>query len=416
MNTSMHQISQRAGVYEHQVTGYRAFRPNPLPPTPPLSIDDEMQTLLSDADRALGRLDGATEALPNPDLFVTMYVRKEALLSSQIEGTQTSLSEVLELEARLLDSRYPVEATDVVNYIRALNHGLERLSSLPLSLRLIREIHECLMEDTRGHDLQPGQFRTTQNWIGHAGCNLKTARFVPPSPEDMRNALHQLETFLYDPAPIPLLLRIGLAHAQFETIHPFLDGNGRVGRLLITFLLCSQQALTRPLLYLSYFFKQNRTEYYDRLQAVRDRGDWEAWIKFFLRGVTLVANEAATVSRQIVALREVDRNRIVESCGRAAGDALKLHEALFQRPIVTVASTQEIIGREFPAANRLVRQLEGIGLLREITGRVRGRAYRYEAYFRLFNDEEIEAETIAPPEATGAAFDMETKTGGGGES
>ena len=412
----MHQISQRAGVYEHQVTGYRAFRPNPLPPTPPLNIDDEMQTLLSDADRALGRLDGATEALPNPDLFVTMYVRKEALLSSQIEGTQTSLSEVLELEARLLDSRHPVEATDVVNYIRALNHGLERLSSLPLSLRLIREIHECLMEDTRGHDLHPGQFRTTQNWIGHAGCNLKTARFVPPSPEDMRNALHELESFLHDPAPIPLLLRIGLAHAQFETIHPFLDGNGRVGRLLITFLLCSQQALTRPLLYLSYFFKQNRTEYYDRLQAVRDNGDWEAWIKFFLRGVAFVANEAATVSRRIVALREVDRNRIVESCGRAAGDALKLHEALFQRPIVTAASTQEIIGREFPAANRLVRQLEGIGLLREVTGRVRGRAYRYEAYFRLFNDEQIEAETIAPPEATGAAFDMETKIGGGGES
>ena len=264
--------STRAGQYARQIGGYRAFIPAPLPPQPPVRIGGELQSLLSEADRALGRLDGSILTLPNPDLFVLMYVRKEAVLSSQIEGTQSSLQDVLSAEAKVFASNRPKDAIEVINYISAMNYGLDRLDEIPVSVRLIREIHARLLRGVRGSHLTPGELRISQNWIGAPGCTLAEADFVPPPPHEVPDALGKLEAFLHDPGDMPTLIWIGLAHAQFETIHPFLDGNGRVGRLLITFLLCERQILIKPVLYLSYFFRQYRQEYYETLQSVRDKG------------------------------------------------------------------------------------------------------------------------------------------------
>ncbi len=398
----MQQSSNRSGRYVAQFAGkpteYKAFVPSALPPAPPIAMDDDLWERLSKADRAIGRLDGSTEALPNPNLFVMMYVRKEAVLSSQIEGTQASLAEVLEMEAEVLNPERPSDVAEVINYIAALNYGLERLKSLPLSLRLICEIHEKLMTGTRGQDKYPGQFRTTQNWIGPQNCSLKTARFVPPAIPDMKNSLNDLESFLHDEQPMPFLIRVGLAHAQFETIHPFLDGNGRIGRLMITFLMCEKGILMRPLLYLSYYFKQNRLEYYDRLQAVRDKGDWEGWIRFFLTGVASVANEATSIARKITLLREEDRSKIVSAASRTTSDAIKLYESLFDRPYVTNTSVQRLVEKEFPAAGRLITHLENLGILEEVTGRARGRVYMYRKYFKLFDDAEMEAQEVVSDE------------------
>lgn len=390
----MLQTSTRAGRYVAQPTGYRAFVPSPLPPTPPILFDDEMLELLSRADRALGRLDGSTDALPNPDLFVMMYVRKEAVLSSQIEGTQASLADVLERESEVFEPDAPSDVAEVINYVTAMNYGLNRLAELPMSLRLLREIHGKLMDGTRGQESDPGEFRRSQNWIGPQGCDLNTARFVPPAPDDMKTSLGELEQFLHSERPMPLLIKVGLAHAQLETIHPFLDGNGRVGRLLITFLLCEREVLKRPLLYLSHYFKQNRLEYYDRLQAIRDSGEWEGWLKFFLRGVADVANEATQVARRIVELRESQRAVIQSNLGRMTGDGLRLLDALYEHPYVSVSFAKQLLGKDFPAASRLVKQFVGVGILTEITGRSRDRVYRHDAYLRMFDDEEVSAEAF----------------------
>jgi Fic family protein len=381
----------RAGRYIQQPQGYRAFIPTDLPPVPPISIDDEMWTLLSQADRALGRLDGATEALPNPDLFVYAYVRKEAVLSSQIEGTQASLIDVVEFESQTATSENPGDVEEVVNYVAAMNYGLSRLKELPLSLRLIREIHERLLQGIRGADRGPGEFRTTQNWIGASGSRPDTARHVPPPPHEMLQSLDNLEKFIHDETPMPLLVKVGLIHGQFETIHPFLDGNGRVGRLLITFLLCQRGVLQRPLLYLSYYLKQNRTEYYDRLQAVRDTGDWESWLKFFLRGVYAVAQEATATARKVVDLREEDRRKITEHMGTSAAKGLVLLEQLYSRPVVDVAAVSQMAARSMANANELVRKLVEIGVLKEISGRKRDRKFAYSAYLDLFADDAGEA-------------------------
>lgn len=380
----------RTGCYVQQPQGFRAFIPKGLPADPPIAMDDEMWTLLSQADRALGRLDGSTEILPNPDLFVFMYVRKEAVLSSQIEGTQASLMDVLEFEAEALKPDHPQDVAEVVNYVAAMNHGLTRLKELPVSLRLIREIHEKLLAGVRGGERSPGEFRHTQNWIGPPGCTLATAVYIPPPPHEMQEGLDNLEKFLHDPAPIPVLVKVGVAHAQFETIHPFLDGNGRVGRLLITFLLCEKGILKRPLLYLSYYFKRNRLEYYDRLQAVRDRGDWEGWLRFFLRGVHEVAQEAAAIARQIVNMREEHRDLLGKRLGRASGKALALLETLYFRPIVSVHSVIGAAQLSFANANALVKHFQDLGLLREITGQKRNRRFSYDPYLNLFKDPEVE--------------------------
>lgn len=391
MNTSDPRASvdaerHRAGRYIAQPTGYRAFHPAPLPPQPAVRLEGELQTLLSLADRALGRLDGSIQTLPNPDLFVFMYVRKEAVLSSQIEGTQSSLQDLLAAEAHILAPDRPRDVDEVVNYVAAMNYGLQRLQELPVSVRLIREIHERLLHGVRGMRLTPGELRTSQNWIGHAGCTLTEATYVPPPPYEVPLALGALEGFLHADSTLPQLIQIGLAHAQFETIHPFLDGNGRVGRLLITFLLCQREILLKPVLYLSHFFKQHRAEYYERLQAVRDGGDWEGWLAFFLRGVASVSREATDTARRILALREDHRAKVTAGLGRAAGNGHKVLEHLYQRPIVSVADVQALTTTTYTAANNLVSRLVELGVLVEATGYRRNRLFRYQAYIELFGE------------------------------
>jgi Fic family protein len=378
----------RSGVYQQQPEGYRAFLPAPLPPNPAVAISGELQRLLSEADRALGRLDGSVQTLPNPDLFVYMYVRKEAVLSSQIEGTQSSLQDLLAEEAELADAQRPRDVAEVVNYVRAMNHGLQRLGDLPVSVRLIKEIHAELLKGVRGSRLTPGELRRSQNWIGPAGSTLRNATFVPPPPAEVPNALGQLETFLHQQDELPLLVKIGLAHAQFETIHPFLDGNGRVGRLLITFLLCERKVLHKPVLYLSHFFKQHRQLYYERLQAVRDAGDFEGWLSFFLQGVAEVSAQAALTARHILELRENHRRIITDTFGRAAGNGHRVLDRLFEHPIVTVKDVQGLLGTTFPGANNIVHRLVRAGVLREATHQMRNRRFRYDEYVRLFEDGE----------------------------
>lgn len=379
-------LTIRAGRYVKQAGGFSAFLPSPLPPDPQVDIGKELQVLLSEADRALGRLDGSIQTLPEPDLFVYMYVRKEAVLSSQIEGTQSSLQDVLAAEAKILDPERPLDVDEVVNYVGAMNYGLERLSELPVSVRLIREIHGRLLSGVRGSHLTRGVLRTSQNWIGPAGCTLNEAVFVPPPPHLVPELLSDLEKYLHTDTGLPLLVKIGLTHAQFETIHPFLDGNGRIGRLLITFLLCERKVLLKPVLYLSHFFKQHRQQYYDSLQSVRDLGTWEAWLAFFLTGVCEVSKQATDTARKILVLREDHRNAVTQSFGRAAGNGLRVLEHLYKHPIVSVKDVQGLIGTTYPAANDMVARMSDRGILREFTGRVRNRRFIYKDYVDLFHE------------------------------
>ena len=382
----MHNSSNRAGRYIQQSSGYRAFIPEPLPPDPQVQISGELQSLLSRADRALGRLDGSIQTLPNVDLFVAMYVRKEAVLSSQIEGTQSSLQDVLAAEAQVLTPEAPKDVDEVFNYVTAMNHGLDRLNDLPVSLRLIKEIHERLLQGVRGQHLTPGEFRRSQNWIGPPGCTLAEATYVPPPPHEVMRVLGELEQFLHGQSPLPLLIQIGLAHSQFETIHPFLDGNGRVGRLLITFLLCEKSVLQKPVLYLSYYFKRHRQEYYELLQAVRDKGEWEPWLAFFLNGIIEVSRQATETARRILALRETHREIITNEFGRAAGNGHRVLEHLYRLPIITVTTAQELTGTSYPAANTLIKNFVKAGLLMEMTGNKRNRRFIYNQYLNLFNE------------------------------
>lgn len=376
--------SARAGRYIKQPNDYRAFIPSPLPPNPPIQMDAELTRLLSDADRALGRLDGVASILPNPDLFVAMYVRHEAVLSSQIEGTQSTLEDVLVYEADTKGETRTKDVAEVVNYVGAMNEGLERLHSLPLSLRLLREIHARLLADVRGGERQPGEFRRSQNWIGASGCTLNQADFVPPPPHEMQAALDNLEKFLRDRESLPVLIHCGLAHAQFETIHPFLDGNGRVGRLLITFLLCEREILERPLLYLSYYLKAHRAQYYDRLTGVRNDGDWEGWLKFFLRGVYDVSRSATDTAREILALREQHRQLFTNKISSTA-NALKLLDFMYENPVFSVNRAKEHLSCAYGTAASIVQELEALDVLREITGQHRNRLFIYDAYMKLFN-------------------------------
>ena len=372
-----------AGRYITQLEGYRAFIPAPLPPDPPISMDAEMVSLLSEADHALGRLDGVASILPNPDLFVATYVRHEAVLSSQIEGTQSSLEDVLEYEAGGKDNGLPHDVEDVVNYVRAMNHGLSRLKVFPLSLRLIREIHAELLRGVRGGEKDPGNFRRTQNWIGPKDAPLQTAVFVPPPAHEMTAALDNLEKFLHETEQLPALIHCGMVHAQFETIHPFIDGNGRVGRLLIVFQLCQRGILQRPLLYPSYYLKARRTEYYDRLMAVRNEGNWEGWLKFFLRGVVEARESAAGTARGVPAQRENHRG----TRGRirvGAGLAARLLDLLFEHPVMTARSAEKLLGCAYVTAGKLLTHFEKAGIVIETTRFKRNRRYRYEPLLQLF--------------------------------
>ena len=380
----------RAGRTISQPTGYRAFIPAPLPPVPSVAVEGELLRLLSDADRALARLDAISTMLPNPDLFVAMYVRQEAVLSSQIEGTQSTLEDVLAFEANATHNKAPKDVAEVVNYVRAMNHGLRRLPELPLSLRLLREIHKELMHNVRGGERTPGEFRTSQNWIGAPGSTLMSAAFVPPPPHELMRCLGDFENFIHEhKADTPLLIQCGLAHAQFETIHPFLDGNGRVGRLLIALMLCEANALHRPLLYLSHYLKANRAEYYDRLTAIRQRGDWEGWLRFFLRGVAEVSEQATATARRIVALREEQRAKFASNA-----NALKLIDSLFEKPIVNVKQCSEILSVSYVTANSLVAKLAKWGLLEEMTSQGRNRVFRFQAYLALFTGESTSGSTV----------------------
>lgn len=378
-------LKNRAGNLVKQREDYVAFIPNPLPPEPPLNFDSEMIGLLSEADRCLGRLDGITQVLPNPDLFVAMYVKKEALLSSQIEGTQASLIDVLDIaESKEKINEKPIE--EVVNYVGAMNYGLNRLKDLPVSLRLLKEIHRILLDGVRGGEKDPGEFRRSQNWIGPAGCTLATATFVPPPVLEMNIAMGHLENFIHDEELIiPDLIKIGLIHAQFETIHPFLDGNGRVGRLLITFWLCHKEILSKPLLYLSYYFKKNRMEYYDRLMAVRLKGDWENWIKFFLKGITLVSNESVETAKKIIKLKE-DHSIIINSRIKNPSNGLRLLEKLFEFPLITVNTVVDMLAVSYPTANGLVNEFSDLGIIQQLGQTKRNKKYSYHQYVQLLSE------------------------------
>ena len=379
-------VSTRAGRFRRQLTGFEAFMPKPLPPDPPLQWDAGLLGLLSDATAAVGRLDGMAGSLPNPDLFVASYVRREAVLSSQIEGTQSSLDDVLAHEVAARTHQLPADIAETVNCVRAMDVGLRLLDELPLSGRLIRRVHGELMAGVRGQERSPGDFRRTQNWVGPAGCTLETAAFVPPTPQDLPAAVRDFEVFLNDSAEPPLVLA-GLAHAQFETIHPFLDGNGRVGRLLITLLLVERRVLARPLLYLSLFLKENRSEYYERLDAIRTQGDWEGWLRFFLTGVAVTANDAVRVARELSTLTEQHRRlAISQNFGKYGWPLLDL---LAQQPIVTIKFASARLRSTPTTVGRLLDQMVSLGIVAELTGRKRYRVYRYSPFLNVLNDRPV---------------------------
>ncbi len=376
--------SNRAGIIMNTTRGYSAFVPAKLPPNPSVNIDSEMQNLLSLADRKLGRLDGITQILPNPELFVAMYVKKEAVLSAQIEGTQASLVDVLNAPSKSepIDRTYN-EVDEVINYVNAIYWGLEKLKSFPLSLRLIRNLHEILLKDVRGYNKNPGEFRKSQNWIGPQGCTLETATFIPPTVEEMEKAMSELENFIYEEDDIPALIKIALIHAQFETIHPFLDGNGRMGRLLITFWLCQQEILSQPLLYLSYYFKQNRMEYYDRLMDVRRKGDWENWIKFFLRGVSTVSDEATDSAKNIIGLQNKYATMLIEK-DKGSGKHSALLNILFENPIITKKDVSELLEVSLPTAGSLIDNFCELGILTDSTpDKKRYKIYTFSEYLKI---------------------------------
>jgi Fic family protein len=378
----------RLGTYETTGTAgelVRAFIPPPLPPNPPLTITPELQDLIERANRGLGRLDGVARILPDPSLFLYAYVRKEALLSSQIEGTQSSFSDLLLFEAEEAPGVPVDDVEEVSHYVAAMNHALKRLrNGFPLSLRLICEAHRILLSGGRGSNKQPGEFRKTQNWIG--GSRPGNARFVPPPPQRVMECMRLLEKFLHDnPVKTPLLIKAALAHVQFETIHPFLDGNGRVGRLLIALLLCAEDTLSEPLLYLSLYFKTNRDAYYDLLQRVRTHGEWEAWLDFFLRGVIETTEQATRTAKKIMELFSADRARI-EALGRPAASALRVYDTLQKRVALSIPRTSKQIGISQPTVTSAINNLVKLGIAKEATGKKRKRLYLYDAYLTILSE------------------------------
>lgn len=361
----------------------RAFVPHPLPPDPPLNTEP-FHPLLDRANQALGRLDGLSMLLPDTELFLYLYIRKEAVLSSQIEGTQSSLSDLLLFENQAAPGVPINDVREVSNYVAAMQHGLNRLQEgFPLSLRLIREIHGVLLRDGRGGDRTPGEFRRSQNWIG--GTRPGNATFVPPPPERLMECLDNFEKFLQDDEQkLPLLVQLGLIHVQFETIHPFLDGNGRLGRLLMTLLLCVRGAMREPLLYLSLYFKTHRSAYYELLQRVRTEGVWEEWLVFFLEGVESTAKQAADTTVRLIELFQSDRRRI-QAIGRSALSALRVHEYMQKKPLVSVGLTARALDLSVPTVNSAIARLEELGIARESTGRKRDRIYVYTHYLDILS-------------------------------
>lgn len=361
----------------------KAYIPPPLPPKPLVNLTN-MAARIDQANLAVGRLDGVASILPGTPIFLYIYIRKEAVLSSQIEGTQSSLSDLLLYEVNGVPGVPLDDVQEVSNYVAAMNHGLQRIENrFPISQRLIREIHGVLLSKGRGNSKLPGEFRRSQNWIG--GNRPENAIFVPPPPDHLLDLMSDLEQYIHtSDSRLPILIKAGLVHVQFETIHPFLDGNGRLGRLLITLLLCNSGMLSQPLLYLSLYFKTHRSRYYALLQRVRTHGDWEAWLEFFLDGVFETATQATTAAREILALFAANHEEI-SKLGRPAASALRIHRFLQERPIITVPAAVEAIGIAPPTVRRSLGHLERMGLIREVTGRRRGRTFVYEAYWQILN-------------------------------
>ncbi|MCD8006056.1 MAG: Fic family protein [Oscillospiraceae bacterium] len=378
-------MGNRSGYFKTNLSGemaYKSFVPAPLPPEPPVELSEDIVNVLVKANKSLAVLESVSTHIPNVNLFVSMYVRKEALMSSQIEGTQATLDDVLD---PTIDANKNRDVKDVVNYIKATEFALNRLKVLPLCNRLIKETHSVLMEGVRGQERSPGEFRTSQNWIGGQGSTLKNARYIPPMPDDMIEAMSDLEKYINADDDTDVLVRAALIHYQFETIHPFLDGNGRVGRLLITLFLMEKGLLTTPALYISYFLKKNRVEYYDRMTEVRTSGNYEQWIKFFLQAVLESSEDAVSTIEKLSELHNVNVNRI-SKMGRASKNALLLFEYIEANPIIEITKTAESLGLSYGAVSGIIRRFIELGILESTSEARRNRTFSYKAYLDILRD------------------------------
>lgn len=372
----------RAGKYVDNLTGkatYQSFRPSPLPPIPEVHMDEEIIKLLVDANKRLATLDTASQLIANTDLFISMYVRKEALISSQIEGTQCTLDDVLDPE---VETNANLDVSDVINYVKATQYALKRLKNLPLCCRLIKEIHEVLMEGVRGQEKTPGEFRYSQNWIGPANCSLKDARYIPPNVEDMQIAMSDLEKFINENIDYDPLIRVALIHYQFETIHPFLDGNGRIGRLLILLYLMEQGLLSKPVIYISYFLKKNQIEYYDRISEVRKSGNFEQWIKFFLEAVSKAASDSLEAISALSDLHDTNIEKLPVTT-RSKDNLRAVFDYIEQHPIIDIKRTAKDLEISYNTAATAVKRLVSLDILQETTNAARNRVFAYEKYLEL---------------------------------
>ena len=373
---------KRAGIYVDNLNGeatYQSFKPNPLPPIPEIEMDGEIVKLLVDANKQLVKLDTASQLISNADLFISMYVRKEALISSQIEGTQCTLDDVLDPE---VEANANLDVSDVINYVKATRYALKRLERLPLCCRLIREIHEVLMENVRGQDKTPGEFRHSQNWIGPANCSLKDARYIPPNVEDMQTAMSDLEKYINENVDYDPLIRAALIHYQFETIHPFLDGNGRIGRLLILLYLMEQRLIEKPVIYISYFLKKNQIEYYDRISEVRRTGNFEQWIRFFLEAVSKAASDSLEAIRQLSVLHDTNVEKLPKTT-RSKDNLRAVFDYIEQYPIIDIKRTAKELEVSYNTVAAAVRKLVELGILQETTNAARNRVFAYEEYLAI---------------------------------
>lgn len=375
-------MNNRAGHYKSNLSGemtYKSFVPNPLPPSPPIELTEDIIALLVKANSQLAVLESVATRIPNVELFVSMYVRKEALMSSQIEGTQATLEDVLD---PMLDANTNRNVADVVNYIKATEFAINRLQALPLCNRLIKETHAVLMEGVRGQEKSPGEFRYSQNWIGGQGSTLKNARYIPPSPDDMLDAMSDLEKYINADDDLDALIRAALVHYQFETIHPFLDGNGRVGRLLITLFLMEKRVLSTPALYISYFLKKNRVEYYDRMTEVRTKGNYEQWVKFFLQAIMESAEDATATIDELIALHDANVS-VISKLGRASKNVMLVFNYLESNPIIEIRKTSEALGITFNTTSSAVNRLVDADILVQTSNNSRNRTFAYEAYLDI---------------------------------
>lgn len=372
----------RAGIYVDNLTGeatYQSFKPNSLPPIPEIEMDEEIVRLLVDANKQLVKLDTASQLISNADLFISMYVRKEALISSQIEGTQCTLDDVLDPE---VESNANLDVSDVINYVKATQYALKRLERFPLCCRLIREIHEVLMEGVRGQDKTPGEFRHSQNWIGPANCSLKDARYIPPNVEDMQDAMSDLEKYINENVDYDPLIRIALIHYQFETIHPFLDGNGRIGRLLILLYLMEKGLLAKPVIYISYFLKKNQVEYYDRISEVRRSGNFEQWIRFFLEAVSKAATDSLESINKLSNLHDKNLEKLPKTT-RSKDNLRAVFDYIEQYPIIDIKRTAKELDISYNTVATAVKKLVELGILQETTNAARNRVFAYEQYLGI---------------------------------